>query len=98
MLSMSDIATRLGNTTTGQLLVRSGMEIERVLRSLVQDQTPITAKLPEFLFLSRLLDFDAMERSVLLAYSENKNANAAVLGARSVTMAKLPVTTMPAYP
>ena len=30
---MSDIATRLGTTTTGQILVRSGIEIDRILRS-----------------------------------------------------------------
>ena len=83
---MSDIATRLGNTTTGQLLVRSGIEIEGILQAMVRDGTPITAKLPDIVFLSRLLAFDPVERSVMVAYCDHKPANSAVLAARSVTM------------
>ena len=83
---MSDIATRLGNTTTGQLLVRSGIEIERVLKAMVLDRTPLTAKLPDMVFLSHLLSFDPLERSVVVAYCDHKPANTAVLAARSVTM------------
>jgi c-di-GMP-binding flagellar brake protein YcgR len=83
---MSDIATRLGNTTTGQLLVRSGIEIERVLNAMLRDGTPVTAKIPDLVFLSRLLAFDSLERTVLVAYSDHKPANSAVLAARSVTM------------
>jgi c-di-GMP-binding flagellar brake protein YcgR len=83
---MSDIATRLGNTTTGQLLVRSGIEIERVINAMVRDATPMTAKIPDLVFLSRLLGFDSLERAVLVAYSDHKPANSAVLAARSVTM------------
>jgi len=84
--TMSDIATRLGTTTTGQLLVRSGIEIERVLKQMVQDATPLSAKLPEHVFLSRLLAVDAVEQSVVLAYSDHKPANSALMASRSVTL------------
>ncbi len=57
ILTMSDIATRLGTTTTGQLLVRSGIEIERLLNAMVRDSAPVTGKLPDLMFLSRVLHF-----------------------------------------
>ena len=82
---MSDIATRLGTTTTGQLLVRSGIEIERILNGMVRDSAPMTAKLADVMFLSRLLAFDAAKQQVLVAYSDHKPANSAVLAAKSVT-------------
>ena len=53
---MSDtIAGRLGTTTTGQLLVRSGIEIERILKAMIEGAAPLTAKLPDVMFLTRLL-------------------------------------------
>ena len=64
IMTMHDIATRLGNTTTGQLLVRSGIEIERVLKSLVDNSTPLSARLPDVIFLSKLVSFDPIERLV----------------------------------
>jgi c-di-GMP-binding flagellar brake protein YcgR len=82
---MSDIATRLGTTTTGQLLVRSGIEIERILNAMVHDRAPLQAKLSEVLFLSRLLSFDASQQQLMVAYCDHKPANSAVLAARSVT-------------
>lgn len=82
---MSDIATRLGTTTTGQLLVRSGIEIERILNAMVHDGAPVTAKLSDLMFLSRLLSFDPARQQVMLAYCDHKPANSAVLAARSVT-------------
>jgi c-di-GMP-binding flagellar brake protein YcgR len=86
VLAMSDIATRLGTTTTGQLLVRSGIEIERILNAMVRDRAPVTGKFSDLMFLSRLLSFDAAQQQVMLAYSDNKPANSAVLAARSVTL------------
>lgn len=83
---MSDLATRLGTTTTGQLLVRSGIEIERILQAMVRDGTPVTAKLPDLVFLSRLVTFEPLERSVIVAYCDHKPANTAVLASRSVTL------------
>jgi c-di-GMP-binding flagellar brake protein YcgR len=82
---MSDIATRLGTTTSGQLLVRSGIEIERVLSSIVRDGAAVTAKLPDLMFLSRLLDFDSAGQQLKVAFCDHKPANSAVLGMRSVT-------------
>jgi c-di-GMP-binding flagellar brake protein YcgR len=82
---MSDITTRLGTTTTGQLLVRSGIEIERLLNEIVYDSSPVQAKLAESMFLSRLLAYDGPGEQVLVAYSDHKPANSAVLSARSVT-------------
>lgn len=83
---MPDIATRLGTTTTGQLLVRSGIEIERILNTLAAERATLTAKLPDVVFLSRLVAFDAVQQSVMIAYSDHKPANAAVLGCRSVIL------------
>jgi c-di-GMP-binding flagellar brake protein YcgR len=82
---MSDLATRLGTTTTGQLLVRSGIEIERILDAIIQDGTAVQAKLSDVLFLSRLLAFDPSQQQLMLAYCDHKPANSAVLAARSVT-------------
>ena len=82
---MSDIATRLGTTTTGQLLVRSGIEIERVLNSIVQDGAAVSARLPDIVFVSRLLAFDGAGQQVTVAYCEHKPANSAVLACPSVT-------------
>jgi len=79
------IATRLGTTTTGQLLVRSGIEIERILNAMVQDAATVTAKMPEVMFLTRLLSFDAVNQQLMLAYSDHKPGNSALLAARSVT-------------
>lgn len=81
---MSDIATRLA--TTGQLLVRSGMEIDRILSAMVDDHATVTASLPgQVIFLSRLLQVDPVKSRVMLAYSDYRAANTALLSAASVT-------------
>lgn len=81
---MSDIATRLSNT--GQLLVRSGIEIDRILSAMVGDHATVTANLPgQVIFLSRLTQVDPVKQRVLLAYSDYKAANTALLSAASVT-------------
>lgn len=85
-LTMSDIATRLGTTTSGQLLVRSGIEIERILQSLVDGGATVTAKLPDVIFVSRLIASDPAQRCILLAYSDHKPANSAVLAQRTVVL------------
>jgi c-di-GMP-binding flagellar brake protein YcgR len=82
---MSDIATRLGSTTTGQLLVRSGIEIERLLNAMVRDSAPVTGKLPDLMFLSRVLHFDPGAQQVVMAFTDHKPANSAVLASKSVT-------------
>lgn len=84
MLAMSDICTRL--STTGPLLVRSGIEIERLLNSMADDGDPVTATLPpSVMFLSRVVSMDPDEQSVTLAYSDHKPANSAMLASPSVT-------------
>ncbi|HZO03770.1 MAG TPA: flagellar regulator YcgR PilZN domain-containing protein [Burkholderiales bacterium] len=82
---MPDIASRLENT--GQLLVRSGIEIGRILHTMVDDGAAVTAKLKsDVMFLSRLVSTDDAEQQVMLAYSDHKPANAAVLASSSVTL------------
>ena len=80
---MPDISTRL--STTGRLLVRSGIEIERILSSMVDDGDAVTASLPKnMMFLSRVVSVDATEQHIMLAYSDHKPANSAVLAAPTV--------------
>jgi hypothetical protein len=82
---MSDIASRLENT--GQLLVRSGIEIGRILHSMVDAGSAVTASLKtDVMFLSRLVSADEAEQEVMVAYSDHKPANSAVLAQPSVTL------------
>ena len=82
---MPDIASRLENT--GQLLVRSGIEIGRILHSMVDDRATVTAKLKsDVMFLSRLVSANEDEQQVVLAYSDHKPANSAVLASPTVTL------------
>lgn len=84
ILTMADIAARLANT--GQLLVRSGIEIDRILSAMVDDHATVTATLPgQVIFLSRLVQADPVKQRVVLAYSDYKLANTALLSANSVT-------------
>lgn len=81
---MSDITTRL--VSTGQLLIRSGIEIDLILTAMVQDYSPVTADLPgQLIFLSRLVSIDPVKRRVLLAFSDYKAANTALLKSASAT-------------
>lgn len=83
-MTTPDITTRLA--TTGQLLVRSGIEIDRILGAMVDDGATVSASLPsKVLFLSRLLCVDPVKQYLLLAYSDHKAANSAVLAASSLT-------------
>jgi hypothetical protein len=80
---MPDLATRLSNT--GRLLVRSGIEIERILNSMVEDGDAVTASLPnKIMFLSLVVSVDATEQQVDVACSDHKPANTALLAAPSV--------------
>jgi len=84
-LNSPDITARLA--TTGQLLVRSGIEIGRLLDAIVRDKDAVTAKLPtQQLFLSNLLFVEPVRGYMLLAYSDNKPANSAVLAAPKLTL------------
>lgn len=80
-----DITTRLANT--GQLLVRSGIEIDRILSAIAEDGDTVSASLPsKVLFLSKLVYVEPVKQYVLLEYSDHKPANSAVLAVPSVTL------------
>ena len=84
-MSSPDITSRLG--TTGQLLVRSEIEIGRILDSMVEDRDRLTASLPsQLMFLSQLLYIEPVRGYMLLAFSEHKPANTAALALRSLTL------------
>lgn len=82
---MSEIASRLSHT--GKVLVRSGIEIERLLKSMIDDRDAVTANLQSNqMFLSHLMSVDAAEQQVMLACSDHKPANSALLASASVTL------------
>jgi c-di-GMP-binding flagellar brake protein YcgR len=80
-----DITTRLANT--GQLLVRSGIEIDRILCAIAEDGDTVSAtvKPAKVLFLSRLVNVEPVKQFMLVSYSDHKPANSALLAAKSVT-------------
>ncbi|HKI65428.1 MAG TPA: flagellar regulator YcgR PilZN domain-containing protein [Burkholderiales bacterium] len=81
----ADITSRLA--TTGRLLVRSGIEIGRILDSMLEDGDTVTASLPpQLMLLSKLIRVEGASATMLLAYSENKKANEAALAARSLVL------------
>ncbi len=85
MLTSPYIASRLAST--GQLLVRSGIEIGRLLGSMLADGDAVTANLPpQLLLLSKLVYVEPTSGYMLLAYSDHKAANSAALAARSLTL------------
>lgn len=84
-MSAPDIRARL--ETTGQLLVRSGIEIDRILGSIAQSGDTVSADLPsDVLFLSRLVGVDTEKQAVVVSYSDDKSANSAVLSAKSLAL------------
>ena len=82
-MHVQDISSRLSNT--GQLLVRSGIEIDRLLHAMVDERTAVQASLKDHIFLSRVVSANADEHEVMLAYCDHKPANAAVLALPAVT-------------
>jgi len=84
-VSSPDITTRLA--ASGQLLVRSGIEIGRILDSMVEDRATLTAKLPQqSMFLSQLLYVEPVKGYMLLAYSDHPAANDAALASAKLTL------------
>ncbi len=84
-MSSSNIASRLA--TTGRLLVRSGIEIGRILDSMLEDGDAVSASLPtQLIFLSKLIRIEPANGTMLLAYSDNKKANVAALAERSLVL------------
>lgn len=72
---------------TGQMLVRSGMEIRQMLQSMCSAGAALSASLRdgELLFLSRLLRVDPEGRSIVVACSDVKPANSELFAAPMVT-------------
>lgn len=84
-MASSSISARLSNT--GRLLVRSGIEIGRMLDAMLEDGDAVTASLPpQLIFLSRLVRVEPRNGTMLLACSDNKSANMAALAARSLVL------------
>lgn len=84
-LNPTNLATRLAST--GQLLVRSGIEIGRLLGSMLEDGDTVTASVPpQLMLLSKLVRVEPANGTMLLAYSDHKPANTAALGARSLVL------------
>jgi c-di-GMP-binding flagellar brake protein YcgR len=84
-MTSPNIAARL--STTGRLLVRSGIEIGRILGSMLEDGDTVTASLPlQLMLLSKLIRVEPANGTMLLAYSDNKRANVAALAARSLVL------------
>jgi hypothetical protein len=84
-MTSPNIATRLA--TSGRLLVRSGIEIGRILDSILGDGDTVTSNLsPRLMLLSRLIRVEPTNGTMLLAYSDNKKANAAALAAHSLVL------------
>lgn len=84
-MSSPNITSRLA--TTGRLLVRSGIEIGRILDSMLEDGDTVSASLPaQLIFLSKLIRVEAGNGTMLLAYSDNKRANQAALATRSLVL------------
>lgn len=84
-MTSPNLATRLA--TSGRLLVRSGIEIGRILNSMLGDGDTVRSNLsPRLMLLSRLIRVEPANGTMLLEYSENKKANAAALAANSLVL------------
>jgi len=84
-MTSPNITARLA--TTGRLLVRSGIEIGRILDSMLEDGDAVTANFPpRLMFLSKLVRVEPANGTMLLACSDDKKANAAALAARSLVL------------
>lgn len=72
---------------TGQLLVRSGIEIRKTLEAMRAAGDALSADLEseQHLFVSRLLEVDARNRTMTIGWSESKEANALILQRPSIT-------------
>lgn len=71
---------------TSQALVRSRIEIVRILHAIAADQAPLTAyfEADEQLFISRIRRVDSERMYIVMDYSRDKAANAAALTADAV--------------
>lgn len=80
-----DIASRLARA--GQLLVRSGIEIDRILATMVREGATVSATLPsKRLFVSRLVSVNQAQQRMYLSYSDLTESNSALLAETSVVL------------
>jgi c-di-GMP-binding flagellar brake protein YcgR len=79
------LSARAGET--GQLLVRSGIEIRKTLEAMRATGEFLSADLEsdEHLFVTRLLEVDTRNRTMTIGWSESKEANALILQRPSIT-------------
>jgi len=82
---IDDLAARADET--GRLLVRSGIEILHTLEAMraAGDVLSTVLEPDEHLFITRLLEVDAANETLTIAWSESKEANALILERSSVT-------------
>jgi len=84
-LIANDLSTRLANT--GQLLVRSGIEISRLLDAILSDRDTLTANVqPQLLFMSQLLRVEPVRGTMMISFSDHKPANTAALAAPKLSL------------
>jgi Flagellar regulator YcgR, PilZN domain len=84
-MTLPSITSRIA--TTGRLLVRSGIEIGRILDGMLEDGATVSASLPpRLIFLSKLIRVEQANGTMLLACSDNKKANEAALATRSLVL------------
>jgi len=69
-----------------QVLLRSRIEIDAVLQSLIRDALPLVShhQVHDQLFIAKLHRVCAEENFIVVGYSDNKTANAEIFAARSV--------------
>lgn len=69
-----------------QVLLRSRIEIARVLQSLIDDDLPLVShhQIQDQLFIARLLQICPEQNFIVIGYSDNKSANADVFAAGTV--------------
>ena len=80
-----DIASRLASA--GQLLVRSGIEIDRILAGMAQEGATVSATLPsKHLFVSQLVSVNPVQQRMYLSYSDLTESNRALLAEKSVVL------------
>lgn len=88
MAKTSDAAEWADATGVAQVLLRSHIEIAKLLNAAIDAELPVVACLREGegLFVSRLLGLSADDSHVLMAYGDHKAANGEILTAGSATL------------
>ncbi|MGH8687894.1 MAG: flagellar brake protein [Burkholderiales bacterium] len=81
----NDLSARLANT--GQLLVRSGIEIGKLLDAILLDRDTLTANVPpKIMFMSQLLRVEPIRGTMMISFSDHKPANSAALSSPKLSL------------